>query len=81
MRRTALGAILLVLAMTGCGSGARTASKGALLCQDMTTQLSALTAIATAVHLQQQYATPQDAADAVTAVQTKMTAIAARGRH
>ena len=78
MRRTAVGVILLGLAVTGCGSGHKTPSKGATLCQDMTSQLATLSSISTAVHLQQQYATPQDAANAVSAVQANVAAIASR---
>ncbi len=44
----------------------------------MNVQIAALSSISTAVHLQQQYATPQDAANAVSAVQSKVAAIAGR---
>jgi hypothetical protein len=76
MRGTRSGAAVLVLALSGCAATTHTNAKGASICKEMEGELTTLNSISTSIHLQQVYATPLDAANAIGAVQAIMTATA-----
>jgi hypothetical protein len=76
MRRNSGGALLLALAVTGCVAANHPSAKGAALCKQMTAELTTLSTISTSIHLQNQYATPLDAGNAIAAVQAIAAATA-----